>query len=206
MYDYISVVYLTLEFRALNDTLQRIADGHEVTFNQAMDMVEFYQMFKDTGKYSGIVERTEPSQYATLLNEALGFEAETRKTIRLYQSGRRKFDDFHFNEILFKRLEPLSKRKIESMLRLEQLRKDYKRAIDGNSLSSSEIEKIRIDLKECEQQAVYAAHEHSKQMLKMFPMARTQVTSIIMWAYKLNEMTVALIKDLNNILGKEEEA
>lgn len=212
--DYIE--FLATDLATAIPMLHKIADGRVLPFDEAWSLVTIYKRYKDTDKFIDYVENVPKSEYENLKEEVSSLRNETTAILHIYYGAMEQFRDFDTKTIYKEHLEPLKSAYEQTQEISAKAYKDYKEL--DNSLDMSELRYSKDELprmwelhtqkKECSDKC----SKRTKELFEVYDRERRRtaglftfkMSAFIMLVYSLDEMSKALLADLNDIIGKEE--
>lgn len=195
--------------------LQKIADGQPLSFDEAWSLVTIYKRYKDPDAFVDYVEDTPRSEYPKLRDDVAALAKETSAILNIYYGAKEQFRDFETTGILEEHLRP-------SYTAYRQAQEESVKAYDDfkpiqNSMDSPELHYSKEEIPHMWE--VYNAKKEysdrcskrTKELFEVYDRERRRtsglfkfrVSSIIMLVYSLDEMSKALLADLDDIVGKE---
>lgn len=212
--DYIEL--LTTDLATALPILQRIADERVLPFDEAWSLVIKYKRYKDTDKFIDYVESVSKSEYANLQKEVADLSNETTAILHIYYGAREQFRDFDAKAIYKKHLEPLKSAYEQAKDVSTEAYKDYKEldnSLDTPELRYSKDELPRMwELHAKKKEYSDKCSKRTKELFEVYDRERRRtaglfnfkISAFVMLVYSLDEMSKALLADLNDIIGKED--
>lgn len=212
--DYIEL--LTTDLAAALPILQRIAERRALPFDEAWSLVTIYKRYKDTDKFIDYVESVSKSEYADLQKDIADLDNETTAILQIYYGAREQFKDFDAKTIYKEHLEPLKSAYEQAQEVSSKAYKDYKEL--DNSLDMPELRYSNDELPHMwelhaqKKEHSYKCSKRTKELFEVYDRERRRtaglfnfkISAFVMLVYSLDEMSKALLADLNDIIGKED--
>mgnify|MGYP006053923669 CR=1 FL=1 len=207
--------YLISDLSSSIPILQKISDGQKLSFDEAWSLVTLYKKYKDTDSIVDYVEGTPKSGYTQLRVDVEDLVKETTAILNIYYSAKKQFKDFDAKALYKKYLEPLKSTYEQAQEVSAKAYKDYKEV--DNSLDMPEARYSKEELPRIwglhAQKKEYAdkCSKRTKELFMVYDRERRRtarlfnfkLSAFVMLVYSLNEMSKALLADLNDIEGKE---
>ena len=202
--------------QAINPIITAIADGRQLTFDEAWQLVLFYKHNKDTDEFVEYVEGLPVSDYPALLNDVKMLQSETADLLNTYYNNRSRFEAFDAKAIYHEHLEPMLSAYKAAQDKSVAAYKDYKEidnSLDMAELrySKDELEKMR---KSHAEKKAYSdeSSKRAKELFEVYDRERRRtawlhgfkLSALVMMVYTYDTMAKALIEDLTRIVGKED--
>lgn len=207
--------YLISDLSSSIPILQKISDGQKLSFDEAWSLVTLYKKYKDTDSIVDYVEGTPKSGYTQLRVDVEDLVKETTAILNIYYSAKKQFKDFDAKALYKKHLEPLKSTYEQAQEVSAKAYKDYKEV--DNSLDMPEARYSKEELPRMwglhaqKKEYVDKCSKRTKELFKVYDRERRRtarlfnfkLSAFVMLVYSLNEMSKALLADLNDIEGKE---
>lgn len=197
--------------------LHKIADGRQLSFDEAWELAGLYNRNNDTERFDDYIEATAESDPVKLRDELVVFRREATAVLNIYKGANLQFKAFDAKVIYKKHLEPLHHAYEQAQEVSAQAYKDYKEL--DNSLDTPEVRYNKEELPRMwelhAQKKEYSdkCSEHTKQLFEEYDKERRRTSSLfgfklsayIMFVFALDETSKDVIADLDDIIGKEDK-
>lgn len=206
---------LTRNLAATIPLLQRIADGKRLSFDEAWSLVTIYKRYKDSDKFIDYVESLPKSVFGKLRDDVTALRKETGTILHIYSGSKEQFKNFDAKAIYKQHLEPLKSAYEQAKEVSIKAYKEYKELdnnLDVPELRFSEDELPHI-WEQHAQKKEYSdkCSKHTKELFEVYDRERRRtaglfnfkLSALVMLVYSLDEMSKALLADLNDIVEKE---
>lgn len=206
---------LTIDLAATIPLLQRIADGNPLSFDEAWSLVTIYKRYKDSDKFIDYVESVPKSEFGKLRDDVAALSKETGNILNIYNGAKEQFKDFDAKAIYKQHLEPLMSEYEQAQEVSTKAYKEYKDL--DNSLDLPELRynkdelphmwKLHAQKKEysdkCSKRTKELFEVYDRERRRTAGLLNFKLSALVMLVYSLDEMSRALLADLNDIVGKE---
>lgn len=209
--------YLISDLRSSIPILQKIADGQILSFDEAWSLVTIYKRYRNSSAFVDYVEDTPKSEYAKLHRDAAALTKETSAILHIYYDGKELFKSFDPKPIYNKHLEPSFSAYLQAKEVSVKAYDDFKPIqsnMDFPELHYSQEEiphmwKIYNEKKEysdnCSKRTKELFEVYDRERRRTAGLFNFKMSAFIMLVYSLDEMGKALLADLDDIAGKEDE-
>lgn len=207
---------LTTDLAATIPLLQKIANKQPLPFDGAWSLVTIYKRYKYSDEFIDYVESVPKSEYGKLHDDVAVLSKETGAILDIYYGAKEQFKNFDAKAIYKQHLEPLKSEYEQVQEASTKAYKEYKEL--DNSLDMPELRYNKDELPHMwelhAQKKEYSdkCSKHTKELFEVYDRERKRtaglfnfkLSALVMLVYSLDEMSRALLADLNDIIGKED--
>lgn len=208
---------LTIGIHTTVPLLQKIVKGQSLSFDEAWTLVTIYKMYRNTETFVDYVEDIPKSEYAKLQEDVKDLSRETSAILNIYYDAKEQFRGFETTDIYEEHLKPSYTAYREAQKESIKAYADFKPI--QNSMDFPELHYSKEEIPhmwevynekkeysdECSRRTKELFEVYDRERRRTAGLFNFKMSSFIMLVYSLNEMSNALLVDLNEITGKEDK-
>lgn len=203
-------------FEAIMPILRAIADSQQLSFGEAWRLVTFYKRYRNIDAFIDYVEEVPVENYPELLADAISLDKETSEILHIYNVSKAQLTSFDPKTVYKEHLEPMKSEYQSAQEKSAAAYKEYKsldNSLDMAELHYSKEELPRMWKLHAEKKAAYdECSKRTKELFAVYDRERRRtaglfnfnLSGLVMMAYTLDNLTKALIDDLQRLNGKED--
>lgn len=209
---------LSMDLKTIKPTLNKIAYGEKLSFDEAWLLVTIYNRCRNTDAFIDYVEETPKSEFYNLQKKVSALNKETAAILAIYYDAKEQFQTFNAKAIYKEHLEPMKSAYQQAQELSAKAYKDYKEL--DNSLDMPELHYTSEELPKAwalhtQKKVCYdQCSKRTKELFEVYDRERRRtsrlftfkLSSLVMLVYSLDEMSKALLADFDDIKGKEDNA
>lgn len=207
---------LTKALQIVEPILNKIANGTELSFDEAWALVTIYKRYRNIDTFVDYVEETQKSEYVKLRNNVATLAKETSAILHIYYGSKELFKSFDPKPIYKMHLQPSYSAYQDAQVQSVKAYEDFKpiqSSMDFPELHYTEEEiphmwEIYNRKKEFSDMCSKCAKElfevYDRERRRTAELFNFKLSAFVMLVYSLDSMAKALLADLNDIVGKED--